>query len=66
LVRSIRICTLAFVFSLAALAPGVGLQGPAPAQAAAFDNQDHLYTLDGYGGVHAAGASPAPAARSGS
>src|SRR5579864_3389510 len=32
-----------------------GLRGAAPA----LDNQNHLYVLDGWGGVHPVGAAPA-------
>jgi hypothetical protein len=40
--------------------PGVEAAHPfrAALAAAPFDNQDHLYVLDGHGGVHPVGASP--------
>jgi len=45
--------------SPAAAPPAFAAVVPPAAQAALADNSGHLYTLDGYGGVHAAGSAPA-------
>src|SRR5438270_3673440 len=65
LIRSIAVSrglgSVAFLFNLSARLPNsvaIGALGAAPRVAPPVDNENHLYVLDGWGGVHPVGASP--------
>jgi len=58
---SLGLGSVAFLFNLSARLPNsaaIGALGAAPRVAPPVDNENHLYVLDGWGGVHPVGASP--------
>ncbi|TMG59646.1 MAG: hypothetical protein E6H86_13990, partial [Chloroflexi bacterium] len=58
---SLGLGSVAFLFNLSVRLPNsvaIGALGAAPRVAPPVDNENHLYVLDGWGGVHPVGASP--------